>query len=164
MRKSICKFKNILISKDVKSIFIFVFIIQFISFGLVLLKDFFEIYSVIENDKFYDSNFELILSALIVAPIIETFVNQFLIFKLLKNLDKSLTIFFSALFFSILHYFKNNDLYEIFILFFNGLIFSYAYNYYLNLKRAAYVNLVIIHSLCNLPLVIYTICYNMNVI
>lgn len=155
MRKLTLKIEKFVSENLIMSLFIFSFIIQLISFGLSILKEVLNIDSNIENETFYTSNYELVLSSLVIAPLFETLFNQVLFFNLLKKLNRIFFIIISAFFFSILHYFKNNDLYEMFILFINGLIFSYSYSLYSKLGSQAFWNVVFIHIFCNIPFVIY---------
>jgi membrane protease YdiL (CAAX protease family) len=110
------------------------------------------------DNKEYSSIINLIFLALIIAPLIETFINQYLFFKIFyKVKTKIIIIIISAIMFSLLHYHKNVNIFELFTLFFNGIIFSYAYYFYLKYNKSAYINVVLIHLFSNLIPVMYLI-------
>lgn len=118
------------------------------------------IYVDLDNYRYYETNIGLFFFILIFAPIVETFLFQFLFFYFLKKFKFIYIIFFSAIIFSLSHLHKNNSYYEVFDLFFSGIIFSTAYTIFLKRKENAFVNTCSIHAICNLISIIALFIYN----
>ncbi|MBK9566940.1 MAG: CPBP family intramembrane metalloprotease [Saprospiraceae bacterium] len=96
------------------SVIIFVFAIYIFSIIYNITLKLFSINYALDNFRFYDSPIELIFFAIILAPLLETFLFQFLIFKILlnKNIGHYFIIILSAFIFSLVHYPRNNNIFE----------------------------------------------------
>ncbi len=93
----------------------------------------------------------LFLLAVIIAPILETFVYQFLIIRLLKKLNffknrMLLQVLISAVFFSTAHTYS---IYYVFIAFVVGFSLAYAFVIYEDKKASAFWVTMAIHGLIN---------------
>lgn len=87
----------------------------------------------------------------IVAPVFETFINQYLPFKLFQNYDRlknkyGLYILSSAIVFGLMHWYSIQ--YIIFALFV-GLVLGYSYFFYSKTPIKAFWSTALLHSLRN---------------
>lgn len=104
-----------------------------------------------DSIQLYESFFEAFIFAVLLAPVIETFLFLYLFFQFLKTKLKShFIIFLSALCFCIIHYPKNFSIIEILNVFIVGLIFGYAYKIFLHKNVQPFWYVATIHSLINL--------------
>lgn len=153
--------KDFLLKTNSK-ILIFGFSIIIILFSIIYysILESLNIYVDLDNYKYFETNIGLIFFILIFAPIVETFLFQFLFFYFFKKIKFIYIIFLSAIIFSFSHLHKNNSYYEIFDLFFAGFIFSTAYVIFLKKKEKAFLNTCSIHFICNLISIIAFFIYN----
>lgn len=133
------------------SVIIFVFAIYIFSIIYNITLKLFSINYALDNFRFYDSPIELIFFAIILAPLLETFLFQFLIFKILlnKNIGHYFIIILSAFIFSLVHYPRNNNIFEAVNIFFVGLMLAYAFYIYSIKQASAFWHVVLIHALLN---------------
>lgn len=123
------KIENYLIKTENKYLVLIFVIFIFLTSTLynILLKVF-NIKTEVDNIQFYDSIFEIFIFAVVLAPVIETFLFLYLFFQFLKTkLNYNYIIFLSALCFSLLHLPKNFNVTETLNVFIVGLILGYAY-------------------------------------
>ena len=87
--------------------------------------------------------------SVIIAPILETFIAQFILFKILrlKITHQPLLIVLGSLFFASMHYY--NWLYMV-VTFFIGLIINYYYLEIQKISKYSFLLTVLLHSLYNL--------------
>jgi uncharacterized protein len=98
----------------------------------------------------------LVITSIIIAPIFETFLGQFLPYYLLKKIkymnERSyLILLASALFFGLLHFYSFLYIVYAFIL---GLVLSYGYMVRIKNDRNSFLLIAICHSLLNLGILI----------
>lgn len=133
------------------ALFLVLFLIDvfFISIGS-LVVNFFDS-SLIETE-FNTANFsllEIFFVTVLIGPVLETFIFQFLIIEILfkLNIKNNLIILISTLAFSLSH---NYNLIYILLIIFPGILYS---TYYLFLKienqKTPFLNIFLLHSLSN---------------
>ncbi len=143
--------------KSVYFILFFTALTYISSFILNLLVEFFNIPDIYFATAPKESNHNtvlLFLEVIIFAPLFETLLHQVLVYKIFdkfSNLEikknEYLLIFFSALFFGLIHFYS---VIYIFNTFFIGGILMYAYILKAKNKNKAFILLIIIHLLRNL--------------
>ncbi|HMP28486.1 MAG TPA: CPBP family intramembrane metalloprotease [Saprospiraceae bacterium] len=102
----------------------------------------------IDNMKYYNSIGEMIIFGIFLAPIIETFLFQYLFFTILakRNMKIGYIILISSLFFSLIHIPRNFSILDSFNAFVVGLVFGYAYKIFLLKKEPPFWFIVLIHA------------------
>lgn len=146
------KIENFLIKTKKKFVVLFFVIFTFTTSILynILLKLFNMIIEV-DNMQFYESIFEVFIFAVVLAPIIETFLFLYLFFEFLKSkLSSNYIILLSALSFSLIHYPKNFSVPETLNVFIVGLILGYAYKIFIYKNAPPFWYVVTIHACINL--------------
>ncbi|SDC59078.1 CAAX protease self-immunity [Algoriphagus faecimaris] len=132
-------------------ILIFVIFIFLISILYNILLQLFTIKSKVDSIQFYDSILEIFIFAVVLAPVIETFIFLYLFFHFLKTkLNSRYIIFLSALCFSLIHFPKNFSVTETLNVFIVGLILAYAYKIFSYKNKPAFWYVVAIHAFINL--------------
>lgn len=124
----------------------------------------------VQPDFSFNYVLSFIISAVIIAPIWETFVFQTIPIVVTSAIIKEqsrkrhfgiIPILISALFFAIIHYFDyGNDLPKLISTFLIGLLLAYSYTIYMHKKKRPYLITAIIHGLMNLTALI--IAYNFS--
>lgn len=142
---------NFLIEMRDKFVVIFFVIITIvISIVYNILLSAFKVKTEVDNMQFYESIIEVFLFAVVLAPIIETFLFLYLFFQFLKTkLNSKNIILFSALCFSLIHYPKNFSVTETLNVFIVGLILGYAYKIFLCKRLPPFWYVVAIHACIN---------------
>ena len=146
------KIENFLIKTNNKILVLFFVIFIFItSIVYNILLKLFNLKTEVDNMQFYESIFEVFIFAIVLAPIIETFLFLYLFFQFLKTkLNSNYIILLSALCFSLLHYPKNFSATETLNVFIVGLIFGYAYKIFFYKGVPPFWYVVMIHACINL--------------
>lgn len=146
------KIENFLIKTENKFVVLFFVIFTFItSIVYNILLKLFHMKTEVDNMQFYASIFEVFIFAIVLAPIIETFLFLYLFFQFLKTkLSSSYIILLSALCFSLLHYPKNFSVTETLNVFIVGLILGYAYKIFLYKSVPPFWYVATIHACLNL--------------
>ena len=116
------------------SVIIFVFAIYIFSIIYNITLKLFSINYALDNFRFYDSPIELIFFAIILVN---------------KNIGHYFIIILSAFIFSLVHYPRNNNIFEAVNIFFVGLILAYAFYIYSIKQASAFWHVVLIHALLN---------------
>jgi|GEM_PF-1552546 len=138
---------SILIRKPINitlACFVAILIIQFL-FGIIN-DTFLHISTQNPIDKF--SFKEKMIIGVIVAPIIETFIFQYLSFKLIKLVTKNpiYTIGLASLFFAVNHYY---NWFYILVIFFIGIILNYNYYAVQKISKYAFLLTFLLHATNN---------------
>lgn len=131
-----------------------------VSFLFNFLVEIFDLKYSTDNYRFYDDALSLFFFAVILAPIIETFIFQYLIFKLTKKLSPFIYALLSALAFGFAHYHKNSSFVEVIDVFLTGLIFAYAYYLYILKNESSFWYVVLLHMFVNLKIILVYLSLN----
>ena len=146
--------------KNILLVFLFYLTNLIITLFCSFFIDFFE-EPYTRNEHFYSSKIQLIISVLFIAPFLETFLFQYLIFIIFRKY-KINNLFFlcvSSILFTSIHLYKYENLLEIINIFLIGINLAYAYLLFTKKEgSSAFKNVYLIHLLYNSTiLVIYLI-------
>jgi len=143
-------------SKFIFTMVVYNFIIDIITLPLFLLS----IWIYPDNHEIVDFDLIKIISVIVLAPLIETFLDQMLVILIARKFIKSSTwiIMISALSFSLGHGFDN--LLRLIIMFFSGILLAFSYLHWLERsKLLAFCVTCSIHFFHNLiistPVILY---------
>jgi len=105
--------------------------------------------SITESANLNTSILGIFIISVIIAPLLETFIFQFLVIELLHTfkLDNTTIIFISAALFALSHYY---NLIYILIIFLPGLIYATYYLYLKHNNKNGFLPVFFLHSLSNL--------------
>ena len=152
--------KFLLKKKNISLVFLFYLTNLTLTLFCSFFVDFFE-GPYTNNELFYNSKIQLIISVIFIAPLLETFIFQYLIFIIFRkyNINNFIFLCVSSFLFSLVHLYKYENLLEIINIFFIGIILAYAYLLFTKKeKSSAFKNVYLIHLLYNSTiLVIYLI-------
>jgi len=133
-------------------------LLYFVSFSSNIVIGFIKQKDLIFKDFQGKGNSIVMLSitSIIIAPIFETFLGQFLPYYLLKKINymnerSYLILLASALFFGLLHFYSILYIVYAFIL---GLVLSYGYMVRVKNDRNSFLLIAICHSLLNLGILV----------
>jgi hypothetical protein len=95
------------------------------------------------------NNWEKFVFGVLIGPLVETFIFQFLIEKIFNSIFKNIIFLtlFSAILFGLNHHYGGFYILYSFIL---GFYFTYLYLVLLRLKRKAFLTVLLLHSFYNL--------------
>ncbi len=140
--------------KNIYYILIFTLLTIFVSFLINISLEHFNILDADLNSPSFFSLTQEIFLTVIVAPLLETFIFQFLFYYIIKIFYKFLGHYFnfiyiiiSATLFGLSH--KYSIYYQIGTFFF-GLIFSYSFIFFKTKFNSPFISVCIVHSLYNL--------------
>jgi membrane protease YdiL (CAAX protease family) len=136
---------------DAKSILIFVVATFLITLVLrIIINLIFNIENTTSWIDSYESIFVFIIFAVVLAPIIETFIFQSIFYEFSTEKNRYFIIFLSSLLFASFHYFSYKSIVPLISIFLGGLVFNFAYHIYSQKNSSPYWNVVIIHASLNL--------------